>query len=48
MIQSSLMDNVAVSRVNLNKTLKILIEDNDGEPVAKTRNIVYQEVLQHV
>ncbi|PAN34481.1 hypothetical protein PAHAL_6G096000 [Panicum hallii] len=39
---------VAVSRVNSNSGLKLLIEDDDGEPVDTTRNIVYQEVLRRV
>ena len=39
---------VAVSRINSNSGLKLLIEDDDGEPTNTTRNIVYQEVLEHV
>lgn len=39
---------VAVSRVSSPHGLKMLLEDDDGEPVSTTRNIVYQEILQHV
>ena len=39
---------VAVSRVTLKHGLKILIQDDDGDCSATTRNIVYKEVLTYI
>lgn len=39
---------VAVSRVSSRHGLKMVIEDDDGEPSSVTRNIVFEEVLEHV
>jgi hypothetical protein len=39
---------VAISRVSSPHGLKMVIEDDDGEPVSTTKNIVYQEILEYV
>ena len=39
---------VAVSRVTSKRGLKILIQDDDGDCSATTRNIVYKEVLTYM
>ncbi|XP_058750047.1 uncharacterized protein LOC131623040 [Vicia villosa] len=39
---------VAISRVKSKKGLKILIHDNDREPMSTTTNVVFKEVFQNV
>jgi replication factor A1 len=39
---------VAFSRVTSKQGLKVYIEDEDGNLVAETRNVVYHEVLHYL
>ncbi|KAF1892744.1 hypothetical protein Lal_00042637 [Lupinus albus] len=38
---------VAISRVQSKKELKILIHDENGQPLKSTTNVVYKEDLRH-